>query len=62
MSIFKRSTVYWYHCLFNWEHVQKSPKRGNRRTARQVEAADKTALAKGSAGTLRTPACPASAT
>jgi hypothetical protein len=24
MSIFKRGNVYWYHFLFNGEHVQKS--------------------------------------
>jgi hypothetical protein len=37
MSIFKRGNVYWYHFLFNGEHVQKSTKQGNPRTARQVE-------------------------
>src|SRR5260370_26059137 len=50
MSIFKRGNVYWYHFLFNGEHVQKSTKQGNPRTARQMEAAYKTALAKGEVG------------
>jgi integrase len=50
MSIFKRGKVYWYHFLFNGEHVQKSTKQGNPRTARQIEAAHRTALAKGEAG------------
>ncbi|WP_263382251.1 site-specific integrase [Granulicella arctica] len=50
MSIFKRGTVYWYHFLFNGEHIQKSTKQGNPRTARQIEAAHKTALAKGEVG------------
>src|SRR5271167_1507659 len=50
MSIFKRGSVYWYHFLFNGEHVQKSTKQGNPRTARQIEAAHKTALAKGEVG------------
>jgi len=50
MSIFKRGTVYWYHFLFNGEHVQKSTKQGNPRTARQIEAAHRTALAKGEVG------------
>ena len=50
MSIFKRGSVYWYHFLFNGEHVQRSTKQGNPRTARQIEAAFKTALAKGEVG------------
>jgi integrase len=50
MSIFKRGNVYWYHFLFNGEHIQKSTKQGNPRTARQIEAAYKTALAKGEVG------------
>jgi integrase len=50
MSIFKRGNVYWYHFLFNGEHIQKSTKQGNPRTARQMEAAYKTALAKGEVG------------
>jgi integrase len=50
MSIFKRGSVYWYHFLFNGEHIQRSTKQGNPRTARQIEAAFKTALAKGEVG------------
>jgi integrase len=50
MSIFKRGGIYWYHFLFNGEHIQKSTKQGNPRTARQIEAAFKTALAKGEVG------------
>ena len=50
MSIFKRGSVYWYHFLFNGEHVQQSTKQGNPRTARQIEAAYRTALAKGEVG------------
>lgn len=50
MSIFKRGSVYWYHFLFNGEHIQKSTKQGNPRTARQIEAAFRTALAKGEVG------------
>ena len=50
MSIFKRGSVYWYHFLFNGEHVQKSTKQGNPRVARQMEAAHRTALAKGEVG------------
>ena len=42
MAIFKRGNVYWYHFLFNGEHIQASTKQGNPRTARQIEAAFKT--------------------
>ncbi len=50
MSIFKRGRVYWYHFVFNGQHVQESTKQGNPRVARQMEAAHRTALAKGEAG------------
>jgi hypothetical protein len=50
MAIFKRGRVYWYHFIFNGEHVQESTKQGNPRVARQMEAAHKTALAKGAVG------------
>ena len=50
MSIFKRGNVYWYHFLYNGEHVQRSTKQGNPRVARQIEAAHRTALAKGEVG------------
>jgi hypothetical protein len=45
-------TVYWYHFMFNGEHIQKSSKQGNPRTARQIEAAHKTTLAKGEVGII----------
>jgi len=50
MSIFKRGNKYWYHFMFNGEHVQKSTKQGNPRTARKIEAAKRTALAMGEVG------------
>jgi len=50
MSIFKRGRTYWFHFWFNGEHVQKSTKQGNPRTARQIEAAERTRLAKGEVG------------
>ena len=57
MSIFKRGRVYWYHFVFSGEHVQESTKQGNPRVARQMEAARRTALAKGEVGiTERKPA------
>jgi integrase len=50
MSIFKRGRVYWFHFTFNGEHIQRSTKQGNPRVARQMEAAFRTALAKGEVG------------
>ena len=50
MAIFKRGKIYWYHFVFNGQHIQESTKQGNPRTARQIEAAHKTALAKGVVG------------
>jgi integrase len=50
MAIFKRGRTYWYHFWFSGEHVQRSTKQGNPRVARQMEAACKTALAKGEVG------------
>lgn len=50
MAIFKRGRVYWYHFTFNGTHIQRSTKQGNPRVARQVEAACRTALAKGEVG------------
>jgi len=48
--IYKRGKIYWYK--FNWknEAIRESTKQGNPRVARQIEAAHKTALAKGEVG------------
>ena len=50
MSIFKRGRIYWFHFLFDGQHVQRSTKQGNPRVARQIEAAYRTKLAKGEVG------------
>jgi integrase len=50
VAIFKRGRVYWYHFIFNGQHIQSSTKQGNPRVARQIEAAHRTALAKGEVG------------
>ncbi|MHB1674726.1 MAG: tyrosine-type recombinase/integrase [Acidobacteriaceae bacterium] len=50
MSIFKRGRTYWFHFLHDGQHVQRSTKQGNPRVARQIEAAFRTALAKGEVG------------
>jgi integrase len=50
MGIYKRNDTYWYR--FNWygKQIRESTKQGNPRVARQIEAAHKTALAKGEVG------------
>lgn len=50
MSLYKRGRVYWYHFIFNGKNIQESTKQGNPRVARQMEAAHRTALAKGEVG------------
>ena len=60
MAIFKRkgSKIYSYHFVFNGEHIQKSTKQTNRRTAQQMEDAHRTALAKGEVGIVERKAAP----
>jgi integrase len=58
MAIFKRGEVYWYHFWFSGQHVQESTKQGSLRVARQIEAAHRTALAKGEAGIFERKAAP----
>jgi integrase len=50
MSIYKRGNVYWYDFVFNGERHQRSTKQGNQRVAQQIEAAERTRLAKGEVG------------
>lgn len=50
MAIFKRGKTYYYNFWWEGQHIQRSTKQGNPRIARQMEAAHKTALAKGEAG------------
>ena len=50
MAIFNRGRVYWYHFIFNGQHIQESTKQKNPRVARQIEAAHRTSLAKGEVG------------
>lgn len=48
--IYKRGNVYWYKFMWDSALVRKSTKQGNDKVARQMEAADRTALAKGEVG------------
>lgn len=50
MSIYKRGKTYFYNFWFNGKHIQATTKQGNPRVARQMEAAHRTALAKGEVG------------
>jgi integrase len=52
VSIFKRGGVYWFNFIFNGKHIQRSTKQGNPNVARQMEAAYRTALAKGEVGII----------
>lgn len=50
MSIYKRGGVYWFHFVYNGEHIQKSTKTSNRQAAREIESAYRIKLAKGEVG------------
>ncbi len=47
MAVYKRGGVWWYKFNWNGETIRASSKVANKRTAEQIEAAKKTALAKG---------------
>jgi len=48
--IYKRGKVYWYKFMWNGEMIRESTKQGNDKTARSMEAAHRTSLAKGLVG------------
>src|SRR5215831_19820769 len=50
MAIYKRGKVYWYKFRWYGKLMRESTKQGNDKVARQMEAAHKTALAKGEVG------------
>jgi integrase len=58
MSIYKRGEVYWYKFMWKGELVRESTKQGNDKVARQMEAAHRTALAKGEVGIREKKALP----
>ena len=58
MSIYKRGGVYWYSFVFRGERVQRSTRQGDRKVARQMEAACRTALAKGEVGIMERKSAP----
>ncbi len=50
MGIYKRGEVYWYKFMWQGCMVRESSKQGNDKVARQMEAAQRTSLAKGEVG------------
>src|SRR6266576_2544778 len=50
MSIYKRGRIYWYKFTFNGEAIRESTRQTNQHTARQMESAHRTSLAKGEVG------------
>ena len=50
MAVYKRGRVWWYKFVWNGEQLRESTKQGNKRTAEQMEAADKASRAKGEVG------------
>jgi integrase len=56
--IYKRGKTYWYEFMWAGKRVRESAKTGNPRTARQIESARKTELAKGEVGIKERPPSP----
>jgi len=50
MAVYKRGKIWWYKFNWNGKTVRESTKQTNKRVAEQMEAADKTSLAKGEVG------------
>jgi integrase len=50
MSLYKRGRVYWFKFVWNGELIRESTKQRSAAVARQIEAARRTALAKGEVG------------
>jgi integrase len=50
MAIYKRGQIYWYKFTVNGEAIRESTRQTNQNTARQMEAAHRTSLAKGEVG------------
>jgi integrase len=48
--IYKRGRIWWYKFVWQGETIRESTKQGNDKTARQMEAAHRTSLAKGEVG------------
>ena len=58
MAIYKRGQIYWYKFTFNGEAIRESTRQKNQNTARDMEAAHRTSLAKGEVGIREKKAAP----
>jgi integrase len=58
MAVYKRGKVYWYKFVWKGELIRASTHLGNKRDAEQIEAAKRTALAKGEVGIKEKPESP----
>ena len=50
MAVYKRGKIWWYKFNWNGEAIRESTKQTNKRVAETMEAAHRTALAKGEVG------------
>lgn len=50
MSVYKRGGVWWFEFIFKGQRIRQSTRQGDRKVARQMDAAYRTALAKGDVG------------
>lgn len=50
MAIYKRGRIYWYKFTFSGKAIRESTRQTNHHTARQMESAHRTSLAKGEVG------------
>ena len=50
MSLYKRGNIYWYKFTFKGEAIRESTRQRNQHTARQMESAHRTSLARGEVG------------
>ena len=50
MAVYRRGRVWWYRFTWNAHPIRESTKQTNKRVAEKIEAAHKTALAKGEVG------------
>ena len=62
MALYKRGNMWWFKFSWRGEQVRESTKQSNKRTAQQMEAARRTALAKGEVGIRDKQAVPTLAT
>lgn len=58
MGVYKRGDVWWFKFNWNGKTIRESTKHTNKRVAEQIEAARKTALAKGEVGIRDRPPVP----